>query len=216
MIATEPVRPCGGDAATVRGHGAAVLRGLGFPPSRAPGLLAEAINPVGEDPFSPGLNAGMRMLLGAVRTRAPEEAEAAGLLLTGLGGGSTPLGDDYLLGVMLGVRAMGAAAGFSDPAREAWLSALAPADVNQRTSPTSAALLAAAFRGRAPRVLHGILDPGGPSLASALGEVTAVGATSGRGCAAAIGAAALLLSDASAPRSRRRPTGTTLGGKTPA
>ena len=47
MIATVPVRPWHGEPVTVRAHGEAVLRGMGVPPSSAPGLLAEAISPAG-------------------------------------------------------------------------------------------------------------------------------------------------------------------------
>ena len=204
MIATVPVRPWHGEPVTVRAHGEAVLRGMGVPPSSAPGLLAEAISPAGSDPLSPDLNAGLRSLLSAVSSRGSGEAEAAGLRLTGLGGGSTPLGDDYLLGALLGVWAMGGAAGFEAADRERWSGALVPSDVARRTSPLSASLLAAGVRGRAPGPLHGILQPGRPGLGSALGRVTAIGATSGRGCAAVIGAAALLLGDP--PRQRRKRT----------
>jgi hypothetical protein len=206
VIATAPVSPWHGDRAVIRAHGDAVLRGLGIPPVPAPGLLAQAISPVREDPFSSGLNAGLRSLLGAVWNRDPAEAERAGLRLTGLGGGSTPLGDDYVLGAALCVWSLGEAAGFDDPDRAPWLRVLIPADAARRTSSVSTALLAAGSRGRAPRPLHGILEPGGPDLVSALSAVIAIGATSGRGCAAAIGATALLLGDAAVGRNRRPPT----------
>jgi hypothetical protein len=196
MIATTPVAPWGGTSAALRAHGVALLWEMGVPPSPAPGLLASAINPVGRDPFSPNLNVGLRTLLEAVRGRDANEAGAAGLQLAGLGAGSTPLGDDYLLGALLGVWALGAAAGLGDAARERWTSALVPADVAGRTSALSASLLDAGARGQAPTPLHDILEPGRPGLGSALGRVTSIGATSGRGCAAAIGATALLLGQA--------------------
>lgn len=204
MIATARLRPWRGQPTTVRAHGEAVLRGLGFPPSPAPGLLAEAINPVGSDPLSPSLNAGLRSLLGAVWTREPEDAEDAGMRLTGLGGGSTPLGDDYLLGAQLGVWVLGDVGGFQLTDREQWLRALIPANAADRTTPVSAALLAAGSQGRAPLALHGILQPGTADLGSSLGGVIAIGATSGRGCAAAIGAAALLLGSYPVRRNRLR------------
>lgn len=206
MIATSPVRPWRGRTAALHSHGVAVLRGVGVPPSPTPGLLASAINPVGHDPFSPELNAGLRDLLGAVKSRSAREAEGAGLALTGLGGGSTPLGDDYLLGALLGVWGLGGAAGFGDEDRERWARALVPADASRRTSELSASLLEAGARGRAPDPLHDILEPGRPGLGSALGRVASIGASSGRGCAAAIGATALLLGQAPMTGLRKKTT----------
>jgi hypothetical protein len=206
VIATAPVSPWRGDPATIRAHGATVLRGLGVPPVPSPGLLAEAICPVGKDPLSPALNAGLRSLLGAVWSRTPAEAEDSGRMLTGLGGGSTPLGDDYLIGAALSVRALGESAGFELPSRDLWLDALLPAEAGRRTSPVSAALLADAARGRAPTAVHGILEPGRTDLGSDLGRMVAIGATSGRGCAATIGATALLMGGARAQRNGRRRT----------
>jgi hypothetical protein len=196
MIATAPVPRWTGSASSVRAHGEAVLRGVGVPPSHSPGLLAQAISPARSDPFSRELNAGLRSLLGAVWTRDPRDAAVAGGALTGLGSGSTPLGDDYLLGAVLSVWAMGESAGFEETARERWTAALVPAGAPDRTSPLSASLLQAGARGRAPRPLHAILEPARADLGHALGAVTSLGATSGRGCAAAVGAAALLLAQA--------------------
>lgn len=84
----------------------------------------------------------------ALRRRDGESIGRTAWTLAGLGPGLTPAGDDYLAGVLLGLRAI--------PSSHLWLLA-APAvltAVPGRTSALSTALLAAAFRGEAARPWH--------------------------------------------------------------
>lgn len=84
----------------------------------------------------------------ALRRRDGESIGRTAWTLAGLGPGLTPAGDDYLAGVLLGLRAI--------PSSLLWPLA-APAvltAVPGRTSALSTALLAAAFRGEAARPWH--------------------------------------------------------------
>lgn len=86
----------------------------------------------------------------ALRRRDRESIGRTAWTLAGLGPGLTPAGDDYLAGVLLGLRAI--------PSSLLWPLA-APAvltAVPGRTSALSTALLAAAFRGEAARPWHGL------------------------------------------------------------
>jgi hypothetical protein len=101
--------------------------------------------------------------------------EAAQLI--GLGPGLTPSGDDYLGGVLIGLRWVGRAQQADSLWR--WLEPrLAGA-----TSPISAAHLAAAAGGEAHEALHQVLDDLGawqaPDLLPGLARLDAVGHTSG-------------------------------------
>ncbi|MBU0495398.1 MAG: DUF2877 domain-containing protein [Chloroflexi bacterium] len=100
-------------------------------------------------------------------------AEAAGAL-AGLGPGLTPAGDDFLAGVMWGLRFSG----------ERDVDALCAAIVDAagpRTTPLSAALLRAAGAGLADARWHALLDAldRGVDISGALEAVLSQGATSG-------------------------------------
>ena len=101
--------------------------------------------------------------------------EAAKLI--GLGPGLTPSGDDYLGGVMVGLRWLGRGAQADSLWR--WLEPL----LESRTSAISAAHLAAAALGQAHEALHEVLDDlsawQAPDLLPSLASLDAVGHTSG-------------------------------------
>ncbi|RJL31329.1 DUF2877 domain-containing protein [Bailinhaonella thermotolerans] len=154
----------------------------------APARLAAAIEIMAavcdRSPRRPGLgdhSSALRLaaacagddLLGA--TVAAEE-------LVGLGPGLTPSGDDMLAGLLLGLRALGRAAGAPRAARLAdWLGAAVTFDARARTTAISATLLTCAARGEscaeAAAVLHAI--PGRAPLLPALHRLLHVGHTSG-------------------------------------
>jgi len=97
--------------------------------------------------------------------------------LIGLGPGLTPAGDDYLGGVLIGLRWLGRGAHADSLWR--WL---APR-LSARTSAISAAHLAAAAVGEGHEALHEMLDNlsawDTPSLTASLGRLDAVGHSSG-------------------------------------
>ena len=101
--------------------------------------------------------------------------EAARLI--GVGPGLTPSGDDYLGGVLIGLRWLGRGAQADSLWR--WLEPLLEA----RTSAISAAHLAAAAGGQAHEALHQVLDNlsawQAPDLLPSLASLDAVGHTSG-------------------------------------
>jgi len=103
----------------------------------------------------------------------PRLAEAAAAL-AGLGPGLTPAGDDFLAGVMWGLRFAGERD--VDARCAAIVDAAAP-----RTTPLSAALLRAAGAGLADARWHALLDAldRGQDASAALRAVLAQGATSG-------------------------------------
>lgn len=118
----------------------------------------------------PALEALDRWLAG--NTLASEAAR-----LVGLGPGLTPSGDDYLGGVMIGLRWLGRAQQAESLWR--WLEPrLAGA-----TSPISAAHLAAAAQGEAHEALHRVLEDLSawqtPDLVPGLADLDALGHTSG-------------------------------------
>jgi len=87
----------------------------------------------------------------AMRRQDGESVTRAACALAGLGPGLTPAGDDYLAGVLMGMRA--------SPTGTAWRLA-APVILNavaRRTTTLSIALLAAAFRGEAARPWHALV-----------------------------------------------------------
>jgi hypothetical protein len=118
----------------------------------------------------PALEALERWLAGHALGAEVEE-------LIGLGPGLTPSGDDYLGGVLIGLRWLGRGAHADSLWR--WL---APR-LAQRTSAISAAHLAAAAAGEGHEALHEVLDNLAawetPSLTASLGRLDAVGHSSG-------------------------------------
>ena len=196
MIATRVVPRPGVDPTLVWRRGNAVLRGAGVEPGRHPSLLAARVQPPSRDPFSDRLRHGLAMLLAAVDSRQDGLASAAGRCLIGAGPGLTPLGDDYVGGSAVAVSAFGGATGFHGAARRRWLDALLPPDLLRRTTPVAAGLLEMARDRRAAPPLDGVLDlgpEGDANLHSSLADLLAVGSSTGRGWATAIGATAFLL-----------------------
>jgi hypothetical protein len=193
---TRPIRRPRSGPADLATRGEAILRGLSIQPHRASALLAARIQPDGRDPFCPQLRHGLTILLAAVDSGEAWLASAASGCLVGVGPGLTPLGDDYLGGTAVAVASLAGGARFGEPARERWLAALIPSDVSERTTPVSSRLLEMARIGHAPAPIHGVLDltpHGRANLNRSLAELTAIGASTGRGWAAAIGATTLML-----------------------
>jgi len=118
----------------------------------------------------PALEALERWLAGNALTN-----EAAQLI--GLGPGLTPSGDDYLGGVLIGLRWLGRGAQADSLWR--WLEPR----LGAQTSAISAAHLAAAAGGQGHEALHEVLDNlsawQAPDLLPSLGRLDAVGHTSG-------------------------------------
>ena len=144
---------------------------------------------------------GLDSLLASVRSRDRRRAAGAAAALAGRGEGLTPVGDDVLAATALTVTAAGTAAGWSPRRRRAWLSALAPPDLRERTTAFSATMLELAIRGRGMAPVQTLLDPlpiSPRSLAAGLARVRRVGHTTGPAYAAAIGAVALTLADTAA------------------
>lgn len=99
------------------------------------------------------------------------------LVLAGLGGGLTPAGDDFLMGVFLGLRTI-VPAEMINSYSEKILPAVLP-----RTNAISASWLQAAAQGEAHEMwhqfLHAIADKDSDDLNAALGRILDVGHTSG-------------------------------------
>ncbi len=140
------------------------------------GVIAGANSPL-IDRARPALNAIDAWLA----QRGAPIPPAAGSLI-GLGPGLTPSGDDFLAGVMIGVRAAGDRTAAA--ALWKWLEPQAAA----LTSAISGAHLAAAARGEAHEALHGCVEAlfgadaprAGPRWGQLLARLDAVGHCSGR------------------------------------
>jgi hypothetical protein len=169
-------------------------------------LAAQGIEEPGELiaalPEALPMAAGVAALLAAVASTDPVAARDAGFLLTGLGPGLTPLGDDLLTGAAAAVSVLGLTAGLRPGTPRRWVSQLAAAARTGRTSRASAELLELATRGLAIPPLHGLLDlssAGARRWRAALSTLERVGSTSGRGCALAAAATCTLLPRAGKP-----------------
>jgi len=199
MITTASVPRTESAAAAAAARGEAILGQLGVRARPDPTALAGAIQPASPDPFSSRLIAGLAALLVAVHSREPRAAADAGRRLIGVGPGLTPLGDDYLVGSAIAVTALAGATGFPEPRRQSWLEALIPAKPGSRTTPLSGWILEMARIGRAALPPLAVLDLTPcthAQLGRSVNRLVAIGASTGRGYAAAIGATALLLADA--------------------
>jgi hypothetical protein len=130
-----------------------------------------------------GATASRDTLARAVEARDPAQAAAAADALLGRGPGLTPEGDDRLAATAAVVAAR------AWPQRDAWLGALVPPDVRERTSALSATLLALAAAGRIAEPVHGLF---GPHWRAALDRLTGLGHSTGRAYATAAATAALL------------------------
>lgn len=131
-------------------------------------------------PLAPPLDRRTEDLREALQTGDELAVQAAVAGLMGLGPGLTPLGDDVLVGAMLGLHAAGDVQGHSLVA--------AIRALRHRTTAVSGALLDAATTGRCiPQAAHFLaaLD-GGADLDTALPGLLAVGSTSGAGFATGI------------------------------
>ncbi len=149
------------------------------------GSLLELFAPY--DPAASGLalalftraHAGATDLVTGLAAADWAQAERGALRLTGLGGGLTPAGDDFTLGVFIAAHA-----GLYRPQAAAHCAALAAA-MAARTTTLSAAYLRAAARGECASYWHTVFAalsaPGGPSvdLPAAVQSLVTVGHTSG-------------------------------------
>ena len=148
------------------------------------------------------LAAGLDALSDALRRGDPGAARCAGLMLTGLGPGLTPLGDDVLVGAIAAVDVLGPAAGLAAPTARELADELTEAARQGRTSSLSAELIVLAARGWAIPPLHELLDlsPSGErGWRASLWRLERVGATSGRGCALGVMLACAGLAQAVVP-----------------
>lgn len=126
-----------------------VTRGLG----RLADVLAEELGEVpGAEPWRREVLRRAEDFQLAMRFGDVGQALAAAAKLVGLGEGSTPAGDDYLVGVLHALAVSG-----EERRRDSLLAALA--DIEEgRTTTASAAWLAAAARGEASPVWRALLD----------------------------------------------------------
>ncbi|MGH2605781.1 MAG: DUF2877 domain-containing protein, partial [Anaerolineales bacterium] len=104
-----------------------------------------------DDRSWPRLHALQSEIRRALHGQDGEAVARAACALAGLGPGLTPAGDDYLAGVLMGMRAIFSETEASFPAPAILNSAMG------RTSKLSTALLAAAFRGEAARPWHALV-----------------------------------------------------------
>jgi hypothetical protein len=149
--------------------------------SAAPaGSLLELFEPAGTLTLAPALReralAGATALMTGLAAGEMALAEAGVTQLAGLGGGLTPAGDDFVLGVCLAAHA-----GAFGPAAVAQLPALAAA-LASRTATLSAAYVRAAARGECASYWHAVLAALAgplPALAEAVGALVSIGHTSG-------------------------------------
>jgi hypothetical protein len=120
---------------------------------------------------------GAQDLVAGMRTGSIEIAIAGVQRLAGLGGGLTPAGDDFVLGVLLA-----AWAGLYGNGAENWGMSIAEATAS-RTTTLSAAYLRAAARGECSAYWHGLFEalsrPEAGGLRAALAALLSVGHTSG-------------------------------------
>jgi hypothetical protein len=146
------------------------------------GSLLELFDPAGQAGVLPErlksrAYQGAHELVAGMRTGSIEIAIAGVQRLAGLGGGLTPAGDDFVLGVLLA-----AWAGLYDGGSEKLCLAVAEAAAS-RTTALSAAYLRAAARGECSAYWHGLfgalLRPEAVELRAAIWALLSVGHTSG-------------------------------------
>jgi hypothetical protein len=180
----RPAAPAERGAVARRGE--AILRALGI--EGAPSIeggLEVTLGRRGQE--------GARHLHRALCDRDAGHAAMAAERLMGLGRGLTPEGDDLLTATAATVAAVGDAAGFTGPGREAWLRALMLPDRRERTTRLAATLLDLAAEGRIAEPVHALLRPGDARWRIALTRLEAVGASTGRAYAVAVGGTMRLL-----------------------
>jgi hypothetical protein len=121
---------------------------------RLAALLAEELGQLpGAEPWRGEVLRRAAAFQDALRTNDVDSYLAAATALVGLGEGSTPAGDDYLIGVLHALTGCGPALAGSHP-----LSRALGSIGERRTSAVSAAWLAAAARGDASPVWRALLD----------------------------------------------------------
>ena len=162
-------------------------------------ILARGVGVLAAQPELPAarsLAAGLRALCAALAGADARLALRAGFLLTGLGPGLTPLGDDVLTGATAAAAALGPAAGLGAAEARRLTAHLTHAAQRGRTTSLSAELLLHAARGWAMPPLRGLLDltpAGREGWREHLVRLQRVGASSGRGCALGAGIACVAL-----------------------
>jgi uncharacterized protein DUF2877 len=196
LPAAAPPVPAGTGRAAVRARGLALLRAQAIEPGGAAELAARiAAALAGGTMLEPGL----RALLAAAARADPLGAGEAGILLTGLGPGLTPLGDDLLVGAAAAMAVLGPAAGVPAGTARDFTARLAGAAREGCTTALSSELLELALRGFVMPPLGALLDlrpEGARGWRAALSTLARVGATSGRGMSLAAAAGCLLLAEA--------------------
>jgi len=168
-----------------------ILLALGV---EAPCLPSELVRRLSAAGLTIGGDASARraiaMLLESVLARDPRGARLAAAMLTGLGPGLTPEGDDLLASSAATVALLGPSAGFEGPSARAWLAAVCLPSLARRTTLLSATLLRLATSGNVTEPLHGLLSFESESAVPwqcALARLERIGASTGR--AYAVGAA---------------------------
>jgi hypothetical protein len=144
----------------------------------------------------PAGRAGIDLLMEAIATRDPQVCGRAAELLTGLGPGLTPAGDDLLAGAAAAVVAFGDATGFAGRGRRLWLAATTHVQLTARTTPLAARMLRLAAAGEVLGPVEPLLDltpPGAARLNEALATLARLGHSTGRAYGLAVGAGAWLL-----------------------
>lgn len=161
----------------------------------------ELLQACGVDPSGPlagdltaiGCEDGFDRLLGAVSSRDPSDAAAAAESLIGRGSGLTPEGDDLIAAAACVVAAFAPTAGWAADLVDAWLAAIAPADLRSRTSSLSATLIECAVRGEVLEPLHDVFGGSGERQRRAAAiRLRELGSSTGLAYLVAAGAAALL------------------------
>jgi hypothetical protein len=151
--------------------------------SRDPGRIATLTRGTGLAAFT--------AVLRGIRRRRPEEVALGAAGLVGRGPGLTPEGDDLLGGVAAALRAFGPGAGIGAVVLERLSAALAPPDLEARTTALSATLLRLAVDGSVLEPVRSLADPdAGDRWDAALRRLLSIGASTGSAYAIGMGWAA--------------------------
>lgn len=170
-------------------------------PVTAAGRLSQTLKApptaVGADPWAAAVARGVAGLRAALRGDGPVSGAVAGLL--GLGPGSTPAGDDVLLGALAAVVVLlPGPAGPAPVAQDLRYAVEGALEGPPRTTALSAALLRHAARGAVAAPVGALLTAlaAGAALAGPLAAVLGMGGTSGRHLAEGVAAGVEALSSA--------------------
>ena len=154
-------------------RGAAILRALGV------ASTADVAGALSGGALAPP-RAAVTALFAALQTGNAAAQERAARTLLGRGPGLTPEGDDLVAGAAVAAAAAGERLAL-------------PADLRDLTTVLSATLLELAAAGAAAQPVHALLDLADEGWRAPLGELAALGASSGRAIALGVGAAAAAL-----------------------